>query len=111
MPELIKPRFSAHRGDTDEKWRIQRLVEACEWACDTVGRQGRDLPWQGAVVAMHDHKGELTVTFRSLWDVAWYREIMRAAWHSVDEFTPIRVRVNARARDPRRALRRAALGV
>ena len=106
MPEIIKPRLSAHRGDTDEQWRIQRLVDAWEWACKTVDLQGRQLPWKGAVVAMHDHKGELTVTWRSPYDLAWYSGIMRGAWHSVDEFTPIRNRVNVRAPDPRRASRR-----
>ncbi len=66
MTELIKPRFSAHRGDTDEEWRMQRLNEAWEWACKTVDLQCRELPWKGAVVAMHDHKGELMVTWRSM---------------------------------------------
>lgn len=110
MLELIKPPFSAHRGDTDEQWRIQRLNNVWEWACRTVGHQRRKLPWKGAVVAMHDHKGELTVTWRSIYDLAWYCGIMRGAWHSVDEFTPIRNRVNVRAPDPRRVLRRFGVG-
>ena len=105
MPQFIQPCFSAHRGDTDEQWRIKRLIEACEWACETVGRQSRELPWEGAIVAMHDHKGELTVTWRSMYDLAWYSGIMRGAWRSVDEFTPVRNRVNIRAPDPRRASR------
>lgn len=111
MPDVIKPRFSAHRGDTDEKWRIQRLVDAWERACKMEVRSCRKLPWKGAVVAMHDHKGELTVTWRSMYDLAWYSGIVRKAWHSVGEFTPIRNRVNVRAPDPRRMLRRAALAV
>ena len=47
MHELIKPRFSAHRGDTDEPWRIPRLSVAWEWAEKAVVRKGRQLPWSG----------------------------------------------------------------
>lgn len=105
MPHSIKPRFSAHRGDTDESWRMLRLAEAWTWVDTAENRRGGGAPWEGAVVAMYDREGDLTVTFRSLWDIHWFLVDMRNAWRSVDQFTPLHVRVNLRAPDPRRALR------
>lgn len=101
-------RISAHRGDTDETWRIDRLISVINHARLAAHRLGCAEKWEGAAVSVHDHKGELTVHWRSLWDLACFVTLIRSAWHAHDEFTKIRCgcKTSARAPQPYRPQKR-----
>lgn len=92
-PLITCPLLSAHRGDTDEVWRMDRLMRVWIAACRSAERGGRLVKLIKAVVALYDHKGNLTVTFADLRSAGHGMHDLRAGWHAVDEFTPIRMKV------------------
>jgi hypothetical protein len=99
-----RPNLTAHRGDTDETWRLARLEEVFEKARAIARGRGRLAVWDGAITHVHDHKGDLTVYWRSLWDFAWFSEVIRAAWRELGQYTRITPVIDFKGADPRKRL-------
>lgn len=84
-----KPIFAAHRGYTDEPWRIDRLKSVFASATRRLGCESSDGLWDGAVRMMHDRKGTLTIVWRSEDDFRDFARVVKAAWNEHEEWTPI----------------------
>jgi hypothetical protein len=103
--------LTARRGDTDQTWRDERLRRTLQTVNRGIGSHKEYARWAGAIVSLHDHKGELTVGWRSFFDMGWFERRLRLAWRGQEEFVKIRHRPNMRARKPKptkamRSLRR-----
>ena len=61
MEKFFDVVLSAHRGDEDEGWRLERLKLWMSWYAFKMGHPVHSVHSQ--VEAVHDHKGCLTVTF------------------------------------------------
>lgn len=85
----IEPVFDAHRGYTDETWRIERLRSVFNSAAERVENEDSDGLWDGAIRLMYDRKGELTVFWRSDEDFLVFARLIKDAWSDHDEYTPI----------------------
>lgn len=83
------PRISAHRGDTDEAWRLERLRIMLSLAARRANPEERVL-LRRAVLRVHDHEGDLHV----LWDGKLFNErfvlLVRDAWRRLGQFVPVR---------------------
>jgi hypothetical protein len=87
------PTYHAHRGDTDETWRIDRLKAVYETADRLIAALGPDAPgvglWSGSIIDLHDHKGTLTVLWTDAVAIQVLSWAVKAAWNAQSEYTPI----------------------
>lgn len=81
--------LNAHRGNTDENWRLDRLAEVSKGFGVAAAKVDRWRCVSGALVSLYDHKGSLTAVWRSIEDSVMFRPALLTAWHGVEEFTPI----------------------
>lgn len=94
------PHLFAHRGTTDEPWRIDRLRRVYRQVSLVAAQTNRAAFWHGAIAAMYEREGELTVWWRSLYDVAKFGDIVQRGWHSAEEFTRVKHRAKWQAKRP-----------
>lgn len=84
-----EPIFDAHRGHTDETWRIDRLRGVFVLAAKQIQSESFDGSWDGAIRLVYDRKGNLTVFWRSEADFLDFGRFVKVAWNAHDEYMPI----------------------
>lgn len=84
------PRISAYRSDAGEAWRLSRLRYLLSLAGKSVATDSRRTQLRKGIARIRDHKGDLHI----LWDGEFFEpefaELVRDAWRSLGQFTPIR---------------------
>ncbi len=89
MENYRLPKLSARRGDTDEAWRLERLSCFHDGVARRASKVELGSQWHGAVSALHDHKGDLTVWWRSEQDWKLFRDLLRAEWRDLGQWVAI----------------------
>ena len=83
------PRISAYRSDAVEAWRLARLRHLLSLAGKSAVTDIRRTQLRRGIARIRDHKGDLHI----LWDGEFFEpefaELVRDAWRSLGQFTPI----------------------
>jgi hypothetical protein len=85
----LRPLMVAHRGMSDEPWRMDRLHSIFDHAARRLERECFDGLWDGAIRLMHDREGTLTIVWRSVEDFWDFARVVKAVWNAHEEWTPI----------------------
>ena len=69
-----------------ETGRLDRMLKVFQRCLTIINDQVETtIAFNGAIVKLHDHKGTLTVTWRSLADFSNYRAVVEQAWTEFGE--------------------------
>lgn len=81
-PEMACPSPAISATNAQEEGRIPRLHATWGQACAAVALLSHRYQnhWQGAIVALHDHKGTLEVTWRDEQSRVMFEGVIMGAW-------------------------------